>query len=313
MSTNASQGIVTVSSNAVVFDLGPVTFPGFAQLTLTIEPTAIGSITNTVTISSVTVTNTAFTNVVVLVTNIVTLADLGVALTGPAQPVITNDWMTYGVTVTNAGPDAAPNVMLTNTLPPGVGYLSASPASPAPSVVGSNVIFNLGTLASGVFVNLLLTVQPTNTGVLLFSSFVNSSSVTDPDPANNSAGTNITVTNYFSGLLVAITNSAQGINLQNGLEEQSILLTNTGTNDVPAARIVVTGLTKQLFNAVGTNNGAPFVDYSAGLAAGQGVTLLLQYAPRGLFRVHQRTVARLRDAVRPRLDSASRNIDGHKP
>jgi uncharacterized repeat protein (TIGR01451 family) len=283
LSTNASQGIVTVSSNTVVFDLGPVTYPGFAQLTLTVEPTATGSITNTVTVASVTVTNTATTNVVVLVTNIVILADLSVAMTGPAQPVITNDWMTYGVTVTNAGPDAAPNVMLTNTLPPGVGYLGVSPASPAPSVAGSNVIFNLGTLASGAFVNLLLTVQPTNAGVLLFSSSVNSAGATDPDPANNSAGTNIAVTNYLSGLLVAITNSAQGINLQNGLEEQSILLTNTGAVDVPAARVVVTGLTRQLFNAVGTNNGAPFVDYSAGLAAGQGVTLLLQYAPRGSF------------------------------
>jgi len=82
---------------------------------------------------------------------------------------------------------------------------------------------------------------------------------------------------------VAVTNSAQTINLQNGLEEQSILLANAGAIDVPAARVVVTGLTRQLFNAAGTNNGTPFVDYSAGLAAGQSVTLLLQYAPRGSF------------------------------
>ena len=252
-------------------------------MTLTIQPTAAGFITNTVAVTSITVTNTASTNVVVQVTNAVTLADLGVSLTGPAQPVITNDWMTYGVSVTNAGPNAAPNVILTNTLPPGVGYIGASPVSPAPSIAGSNIIFNLGTLASGAFINFVLTVQPTNAGSLPFSSFVSSTGATDSNPANNLAGTNITVTNYLSELLVAVTNSIQTINRQNGLEEQFILLTNTGGIDVSAARVVVTGLTKQLFNAVGTNNGSPFVDFSAGLAAGTSVTLLMQYAPRGSF------------------------------
>jgi hypothetical protein len=67
------------------------------------------------------------------------------------------------------------------------------------------------------------------------------------------------------------------------VREQSILLTNTGTNDVPAVRVVVTGLTNQLFNAVGTNNGNPFVVYSTTLAAGRSVNLLLQYFPRNSF------------------------------
>ena len=288
VSTSPGPGTYTTNQTTnglvVVFDLGAFPVSGFAQLTLTVQPTATGFITNSITVASVIVTNTATTNVAVLVTNAPTqTADLGVAMTGPAQPVITNDWMTFGVTVTNAGPDAAPNVMLTNTLPTGVGYLNASPTGPAPSIAGSNVIFNLGSMASGTFTNFLLTVQPTNAGSLLFSSFVSSSAAADPNPTNNLASTNIIVTNYRSGPLMAFTNSAQTNNLQNGLAEQSILLTNAGPDDVPAARVVVTGLTKKLFNAAGTNNGSPFVDYSTGLAAGQSVTLLLQYAPRGSF------------------------------
>ena len=47
--------------------------------------------------------------------------------------------------------------------------------------------------------------------------------------------------------------------------------------------MVVTGLTNHLFNAIGTNNGNPFVDYSTGLPAGQSVSLLLQYFPRNSF------------------------------
>ena len=187
VSATGPQGTYTTSSSNVVFDLGSFFDSYFqvAQLTVTVQPTTTGSFTNTVTVRPITVTNTTSTNVVVLVTNAVTLADLGVTMTGPAQPVITNDWMTYGVTVTNAGPNAAPGVILTNTLPPGVGFLSASPAGLAPAVAGSNVIFNLGTLAAGAAVNFLLTVQPTNADILTFSSFVISPIVTDTNTANN--------------------------------------------------------------------------------------------------------------------------------
>jgi len=273
-------GYYTNYGSVVVFDLGTFNIGAFTQLTVTVEPTAIGFITNTVTVTSTTVTNITSTNVVIEVTNVVIQADLGVTIAGPAQAVITNDWMTYEVTATNSGPDAAPNVLLTNTLPPGVILISPTNLT---SGATSNLIFNLGTMANGGYTNLQFTIQPTNVGVLTLFASIGAAGVLDTNTANNTASTNITVTNYLPGLLVAVTNSAQTINLQNGLEEQSILLTNIGAIDVPAARIVVTGLTNRLFNAIGTNNGAPFVYYSAGLAAGQGATLLLQYAPRGSF------------------------------
>jgi len=283
LSVTYSQGTYVTYGSVVVFDLGAFGIGGIAQLSLTVQPTAAGFITNTVTLTSISVTNTASTNVVVQATNAVIQADLGVALAGPVQAVITNDWTAYGVTVTNLGPDAAPNVILTNTLPSGVILLGVSPSSQTYSVVSSNLIFNLGTLASGGYVNLQFAIEPTNAGVLSLSASVGAAGVLDPNLTNNTASSNVTVITYLSGTLVAVTNSPQTTDLQNGLEEQSILLTNTGSTNVPAARIVVTGLAKQLFNAVGTNNGSPYVYYSAGLTAGQSATLLLQYAPRGLF------------------------------
>ncbi len=122
-----SQGTYLVTNSMVLFDLGPfhATLP--VQLIVTVVPTATGFMTNFVTVASAYTTNTASTNVVVNVTNVVVLADLGVTITGPGQAVITNDYMTYGVTVTNLGPNDAPNVMLTNTLPPGV--IPISPAN----------------------------------------------------------------------------------------------------------------------------------------------------------------------------------------
>ncbi len=278
-------GYSLLSNNVVFFDLGQFLAGNIVQLTVTATPTAVGFITNTVTVASTDfgLTNTVSTNVVIQVTNLVVLADLGVALTGPGQAVITNDLMTYGVAVTNAGPSAAPNVMLTNTLPVGVLLIGVSPASLAYTSAGSNLIFNLGTLVNGGSTNLQFTVEPTNAGVLLFSASVGSSGVTDSNTTNNVASTNIVVTNYLSGPLGITTNSSQIYNPQNGLVEQSITVTNNTNYVADAVRIVVTGLTNRLYNAVGTNNGNPFVYYSANLAAGQSVNLLLQYSASAYF------------------------------
>jgi uncharacterized repeat protein (TIGR01451 family) len=279
-SSYATNSAVT-NATGLVFTFGQFTNGDTAQMIMILQPQSLGFLTNFIVVASTQVTNTVATNIVAQV--ITAQADLGVSMTGPAQAVITNDLMTYGVTVTNSGPDAAPNVVLTNTLPPGVILKGVSPMNQAYSVVASNLIFSLGTMANGGSVNLQFTVEPTNAGVLAFSASVSAPGLLDTNTANNSAGTNIMVIDYLPGTLHAVTNSAQTINRQNGLTEQSILLSNTGTTNVPAARIVVTGLTNQLFNATGTNNGSPFVYYSAPLAVGQSVNLLLQYSPRGFF------------------------------
>jgi uncharacterized repeat protein (TIGR01451 family) len=284
-SATNSPGSFTNYGSVVVFDLGPLIVAGTAQMSLTVEPTEAGYITNMI---SVTTTNLVIapvtTNLVTLVTNVVpTEADLGVALTGPAQAVIVNDWMTYGVTATNLGPDDAPGVLLTNTLPAGVILESVAPANQPYSVVTNNLIIDLGTLAAGGGTNLQFTVQPTNAGVLNFSASIGAAGIADSNPTNNSASTNITVQNYLSLPLFVVTNSGQTVNLANGLEEQSILVSNNVGTNVFAVRVVVTNLTKQLFNAFGTNNGNPFVVLNTMLPAGQGAGLRLQFAPRGTF------------------------------
>src|SRR5208282_4909704 len=138
--------------------------------------------------------------------------------------------------------------MLTNTLPAGVLLIGVVPASFAYTLAGSNMIFNLGTLANGGFTNLQFTVEPTNAGVLTFSASVGSSGVTDTNTANNTASNNVTVIGYLPGTLVAFTNSSQAYNPQNGLVEQSITVTNIGTNAITAVRLVITNLANRLYN-----------------------------------------------------------------
>jgi uncharacterized repeat protein (TIGR01451 family) len=280
----ATQGSNTTNGNSVIFALGTIATNGAASMTVPVTPTSNGFITNTVLVA----TNGVFAvgqYIFIQVTNTALGADVAVAIAGPVSAVFTNDWMVYDVSITNMGPGTATGVFLTNTLPTGVGFKSVSPASPAPSIVGSNVIFNLGTLTNGAFINFLLTVQPTNAGTLPFVSVVSTNTnVLDPNPANNLASNNITVLSYFAGQLTAITNSTQIYDAQNGLVEQAILLSNVGTNEVAAVRVVVTGLTtNQLFNAVGTNNGSPFVVYAATLDTNQSVNLLLQFFALNYF------------------------------
>jgi uncharacterized repeat protein (TIGR01451 family) len=285
LSAANTQGTFTNYGNTIVFDTG-LLFTN-AQLSLTVQPNVAGFITNLITVTatnSVLILLPISTNIVTEVTSsILPQADLGVTLTGPAQAVIVNDLMTYGVTATNLGPDDAPGVQLTNTLPPGVILKSVSPKNQPYSVVTSNLIFNLGTLAAGGFTNLLFTVEPTNAGVLNFSAAIGSSAIEDDEPTNDSAGTNIAIINYLSTNLMVSLVTTQQYNPQNGLVEQIIMVTNLGTNAVPAARVVVTGSTNRLFNASGTNDGNPFVVYSTGLDTNQSVNLLLQFLATSYF------------------------------
>jgi hypothetical protein len=62
--------------------------------------------------------------------------------------------------------------------------------------------------------------------------------------------------------------------------EQNIVLSNAGPTSVDSARVIVTGLTNRLSNAMGTNNGNPYVTYASTLTNGQGgAYLLLQFYP----------------------------------
>lgn len=286
---NAS-GTFSTNANGVVFNIGSFSVGTAIQLTLAVQTTQVGFVTNLVEFftSAPTVTNPPSVSLVTQVTNIIPpQVDFGVTITVPTTSVIVNDLMSYKVSVTNAGPNAAPNVMLTNTLPAGVILKGVLPTNQAFTVVSSNLIFNLGTLNSNALANLQFTIQPTNAGILNFFAAVGAASVLDTNTANNTASNSLNVINYLPGDLVAVTNSAQIVNPQNGLIEQSILVSNVGTNDVTAVRVVVSSLTNRLANAVGTNSGSPFVVYTAPLATplspSQSVTLLLQYAPRRNF------------------------------
>ena len=276
LSATNFQGSFFIDGTNLVFTLVQLVGGEIAQMMLTVAPTTAGFLTNTVSVGAfpLITTNSITTNVVIQVT--APQADLAVGITGPVSTVFVNDFFNYGTTVTNLGPADAPNVILSNMLPAGVGLISLSPSNQAFTLTNGSLTFNLGTLTNGAVKTFSLRVQATNAGSLNFSTSVSALGVLDTNLANNTASTNIVIAD-FSGQLIATNASAMAYNPQTGLMEQTINLANIGTNSVPSARVIVSGLTNRLYNSVGTNNGNPFVVYGSTLDINQSVNLVLEY------------------------------------
>jgi hypothetical protein len=69
------------------------------------------------------------------------------------------------------------------------------------------------------------------------------------------------------------------LNPQTGLFEQTVHLANNSANTVAAARLLIQALPSdvQVYNAAGSVNGTPFVQYNFPIAADAGVDLVIEY------------------------------------
>ncbi len=113
-------------------------------------------------------------------------ADLSITKQDSPDPVTVGQNLTYTLEVSNAGPSAASNVQVVDTLPSGVTFVSAVPSQGTCSQAGGVVTCSLGTVNAGQSVTITIVVQPTTAGTLNNSATVSSTTL-DPTPGNNSA------------------------------------------------------------------------------------------------------------------------------
>lgn len=120
-------------------------------------------------------------------------ANLGITKSDSPDPVRVGQVLTYTLQVTNAGPDAATQTEVVDTLPTGVDFISATSTNGTCAQTGRRVRCQIGTLGgSGSDATITIRVRPTREGTLTNTAEVESVE-NDPVATNNVATTTTTV------------------------------------------------------------------------------------------------------------------------
>ncbi|HUP69523.1 MAG TPA: right-handed parallel beta-helix repeat-containing protein [Acidimicrobiales bacterium] len=128
-------------------------------------------------------------------------ADLSVTKTATPDPVTLGEDVTYTVTVSNAGPDAASGVIVTDALPSGMTYRSATPSQGSCSQSGGTVTCSLGVLAKNASATVTIVVEADSVGTKSNTASATSATA-DPNAANNSGSATTTVNNTHACTIV---------------------------------------------------------------------------------------------------------------
>jgi uncharacterized repeat protein (TIGR01451 family) len=271
-----------------VANSGMVSWPAIASLPsggsatfgLTLTAPSPGTLTNRVSCASATPDPAPGNNDgtgpgSAVVTTVQAQADIVAAATAPTL-VLPGDTIIYSISVTNLGPSAASNVVVSDRFPVNAVLVSAPGASISNNVATWPAI---ASFASGAAATYTLSVRAPASGILTNVVFA-ASETPDPDAANNDGSLSPSKpTTAVASEQFGIGADAIALNPQPGLFEQLAHVTNTGPATIAAFRLYVGGLRTgvQLYNATGTNAGMPFVLYNAALNPGQGVNLRLEF------------------------------------
>jgi uncharacterized repeat protein (TIGR01451 family) len=169
-------------------------------------------------------------------------ADLSLAKSASPDPVGVGQILTYTLTVTNIGPGAATGVTVTDTLPVGATFESASTGCTQST---GTVTCDLGPIAKDGSATVTITVTPQSSGTITNTATV-SGEQADSDESNNTATAETTV--------------------QSGPEPPTLALAPTSaTNQVGTSHTVTATLTQDgsgvsgatvLFSVTGANTGS---------------------------------------------------------
>ena len=250
----------------------------------TISPDATGVITNTAVINSSTPDPNFDNNTSTIenpITPIGTEADLSLIKQSNILNATPGEAFSYTITVSNAGPDAAQDVILTDTIP----ILLLNPEF---SLDGVNFQpwtgrLNLDTVAPGQVVTIIIrgTVSPDATGVISNTAIINSST---PDP--NFDNNNSTIENPITPIgteadLTVVKRSNTPIVISGGPISYAITVSNTGPDT--AQNVLLTDvIPSSVLNSVfSLDGGATFQPWEGNLnlgtiPPGQVITIIIR-------------------------------------
>ncbi len=152
-------------------------------------------------------------------------ADLSLSKTISTDPVIVGSNLTYAMTVTNNGSNTARDVVLTDTLPEGLNFVSASvPATQQ----DRDLIFNLGDLPSGASTTVNVTVNPEIVGTISEMTAIATIKTFDSDATNDVTVDTVEIVPPNTDLSVTTDSSPVSLNLGDPIV-YNLTVTNNGS------------------------------------------------------------------------------------
>jgi uncharacterized repeat protein (TIGR01451 family) len=202
VSAMPSQGTCSEADGVVTCDLGDMASGGSADVTIVVNAPTAGTLTNTASVASDTGDPNAGNNSDSEETTVNPIAaDLAVDKSDAADPVREGDDVTYTVNVSNNGLQTAENAVLTDDLPDGVTYVSATPSQGSCSQDAGTVTCNLGDILGGGSADVTIVVNAPTAGTLTNNATV-TSDTEDPNTGNNSDSEETTVNPIAADLAV---------------------------------------------------------------------------------------------------------------
>ncbi len=271
------------SNNTVTCALGNINNGGQRTVTIVVRPNNAvrgTSITNSATVSTTT-TETDGSNNAVSVTSNVEDPDLDLLVnkSDTIDPVAIGETMEYVITVTNTGPSASENVVVTDTLPSArlsfQGVTTSAGGScgtaPSPGTIGGTVECSFAYLPAGAVAEVRIEMLGEVKGSTSDAVTISSDEIVagfDRIAGNNTTTENTTVRTRTDIAAISMTPSSPVVNLNDDFVFTGVVRVNTGPGLLEADDVVVS-------NSLPSNmflTGQPVATVSSGTATSTSCT-----------------------------------------
>jgi uncharacterized repeat protein (TIGR01451 family) len=202
-------------------------------------------------------------------------ADVSIVKSAPPS-VSVGQGIGYSITVTNNGPVAATNVVVTDTIPAGTNFASAT-ASQGSCSGSSTVTCTLGTLASGASATVSIAVNANSAGTITNTATV-AADQPDPNPSDNSSSAS-TIVSALTCAAPTITAGGPTTFCSGGSVTLTANASNVSVYQWFVNNVLLNGATSSTYNATAGGSYTVRVTYTNSCVATSAATVVTVNAP----------------------------------